>query len=138
MCFHKVTHRNHSRREQLFASFSKQRTGSTVAHWASFEGQQERSVHRCKQSQKGNSPDDAGTENYLTLNAEEVLPGMHGQTGLIAGRCQCCDITRKGRRHQNATHYQHSVCAELENKSSGIPSTSAPFCVSFPPHEVLS
>lgn len=34
--------------------------------------------------------------------------------------------------------YQNSVCIELENKSSGILTTSAPFCVSFPLHEVLS
>lgn len=40
---------------------------------------------------------------FLTLNAEEVLPCVHGQAGLVAGWCQCCDVTRK---NKNATEYQ--------------------------------
>lgn len=89
-------------------------------------------------------------ENYLTLNAEEVLPCVHRQAGLVAGRRQCCDITRKDK---HATEYQtyfrtrlglikmNSViplCTESTEKSCVILTTSAPFCASFPPHEVLS
>lgn len=32
-----VTHRNHCSWEQLFATFSKQSTGTAVAHWAAWE-----------------------------------------------------------------------------------------------------
>lgn len=47
-------------------------------------------------------------EKYLTLNAEEVLSCMHGQTLLVAGWRQCCYVT-KDTRHRNATEYQEYI-----------------------------
>lgn len=33
--------------------------------------------------------------DWSTLNAEQVLAGMHGQAGRVTRWCECCDITAK-------------------------------------------
>ena len=69
----------------------------------------------------------------LTLNAEEVLSRVHGQTGLVAGRGQCCDVTswrgvgggiRQGRgsgskQNTHSSEYKAYVGGGLEGGVTG-------------------
>lgn len=77
-------------------------------------------------------------EKCLTLNAEEVLSCMHGQTLLVAGRRQCRYVT-KVTRHRNATEYpEYRSRMQLWLYVFQDENTSALFCVSFPLHGELS
>lgn len=101
---HNITYWNHSSWEQLFAPFTKQRTGSTVTDRTTWDGGSVGSADWYWQRTTQHE-----VSEFLTLNAEEVLPCVHGQTGLVAGWCQGCDITRRDKRNTDQIKYDQDI-----------------------------
>lgn len=101
MIFHELSN---SLRETLFYSLGSHRLGTAACSSLQAEHQVCCGWLDCLREEKENAAlwktmtrfgctGEPGT--FLTLNAEKMLPGMHGQTGLVAGWGQCCDVTKE-------------------------------------------
>lgn len=74
-----MTHGNHRGWKQLFAALSEQSARPAVAHRAAWGRQRERLTPLMS------IRNDELTRSASTLNAEQVLAGVHGQAGRVTG-----------------------------------------------------